>query len=166
MQKQNFLGQMLVSAFADNGNLVINAVDHLMGSPDLISIRARATSSRPFERVERLRLDADSRFRATEERLQQELDDTERKLAEMQASRDGGDLTVFSEEQSNELQRFIDQRLQIRTDLRQVRHDLDREIDALGTRLKVINLVLVPALVIIFALAYSHVRRRPREETS
>lgn len=163
VQKQDFLGQSLVSSFADNGNLVVNSVDHLLGSPDLISVRTRPSTSKPFERVENLRLDAENRFRATEERLQQELQETERKLAEMQTARNDGDLAVLNEEQSEEIQRFMDQRVQIRSDLRQVRHDLDREIDALGTRLKLVNIVVVPLLLIGLALAYSATRRRRRE---
>ncbi|MFT5138731.1 MAG: ABC-type uncharacterized transport system involved in gliding motility auxiliary subunit [Lysobacterales bacterium] len=163
VQKQNFLGQTLVNSFADNGSLVINAVDHLMGSPDLISVRARATTTKPFSRVENLRFEAEARYRATEEKLQSDLEETERKISEMQTTRNDGDLTVFSQEQSEEVQRFMDQRVQIRTDLRQVRHDLDREIDALGTRLKLLNIALVPLLVIVFALVYSHRRHKRRE---
>ncbi len=163
VQKQNFLGQSLVSSFADNGNLVVNAVDHLLGTRDLISVRTRATTRRPFDRVERLRLAAEDQYRATEERLQRELEETERKLAEMQSSRNDGDLTVFSQAQQDEVQSFMDQRLKIRSDLRQVRHSLDREIDALGTRLKIINIVLIPVLVVLAALAYGHLRRRRRE---
>lgn len=164
VQKQNFLGQTIASSFADNGNLVINAVDHLLGSPDLISVRTRATTSRPFDRVEELRLAAENRFRATEERLQQELEDTEQKLAELQSSRNDGNLDVFSNEQREAVDRFMEQRLQIRSDLRAVRHDLERDIDALGTRLKLINIVLIPLLVAASALVYGRVRRRRREE--
>jgi ABC-type uncharacterized transport system involved in gliding motility auxiliary subunit len=166
VQKQNFLGQMLVSSFADNGSLVVNAVDHLLGSPDLISIRTRASTSMPFERVEQLRLAAESRFRDTEQRLAQELEDTELRLAEMQSARNEGDLTVLSEEQQAAVQRFMDQRLQIRSDLRDVRHDLEREIDALGTRLKLINIGLVPLLVVLAALLYGQVRRQRRRSGS
>lgn len=160
VQKQNFLGQTLVNSFADNGSLVINGVDHLLGSQDLISIRTRATSTRPFDRVAALRLLAEKEFRVTEEKLQRELEETERKLTEMQSVREDADLTVLSEAQQDEIQRFVDQRLQIRKELREVRHSLDRDIDALSTRLKVINIGLVPALVIVVALLLSHLRRR------
>lgn len=160
VQKQNFLGQTLVNSFADNGSLVINGVDHLLGSQDLISIRTRATSTRPFDRVAALRLLAEKEFRVTEEKLQRELEETERKLTEMQSVREDADLTVLSEAQQDEIQRFVDQRLQIRKELREVRHSLDRDIDALSTRLKVINIALVPALVIVVALLLSHLRRR------
>jgi len=164
VQKQNFLGRTLVNSFADNGALAINGVDHLLGSSDLISIRTRSTSARPFERVDALRLEAENKFRATEERLQRELEETERKLTEMQSTREDGDLMVLSEAQQEEIQRFMDQRLQIRSDLREVRHSLDREIDALGTRLKVLNIAVVPLLVIGAALVFGHYRRRRREE--
>ena len=164
VQKQNFLGRTLVNSFADNGTLAINGVDHLLGSSDLISIRTRSTSARPFTRVDALRLEAENQFRATEERLQRELEETERKLTEMQSAREDGDLLVLSEEQQQEIQRFVDQRLQIRSDLREVRHDLDREIDALGTRLKIVNIAAVPLLVVVAALVFSHYRRRRREE--
>ncbi|MDT8321433.1 MAG: Gldg family protein [Xanthomonadales bacterium] len=47
VQKQPFLGESLVSAFADNAAIVVNAVDNLLGNRDLISIRTRASSGRP-----------------------------------------------------------------------------------------------------------------------
>ncbi len=160
VQKQPFLGQTLVNAFADNGDLVVNAVDNLLGNTDLISIRTRASSSRPFERVNEIQADAEQRYRATEERLQQELAETEQKLAELQAARGEDDMLILSEEQQQEIQRFMDRRLEIRQELRRVQHDLQRDIDRLGTRLKAVNIVLVPLLVIGAAVLYGLHRRR------
>ncbi len=165
VQRQNFFGQSLVNSFADNGTLVVNAVDNLLGSSDLINIRTRASSARPFTRVETLRLEAEGRYRATEERLNQELAETERNLVELQAARTEGDLTVMNQDQEAELQRFMDQRIQIRGELREVQLNLNRDIDSLGTRLKVVNIVIVPALVVLFALVAAH-RRRRRQEAS
>ena len=160
VQKQPFLGQTLVNSFADNGNIVVNAVDNLLGNSDLISIRTRANSGRPFDRVSHLQADAERRYRATEERLQQELAETEQKLTELQAARGQDDMLILSEEQQQEVQRFVDRKLQIRRDLRQVQHDLQRDIDRLGTRLKVLNIVVVPALVIVVAVLFGWRRRR------
>jgi len=165
VQKQAFLGENLVSAFADNGSLVVNAVDNMLGNQDLISIRTRASSGRPFERVNNLRVEAERSYRATEERLQQELAETERNLTDLQAARGDGDLLVLSVEQQDEVQRFMDRRLEIRKELRHVQHDLQRDIDRLGTHLKLINIALVPALVMVVALLYS-IRRRKRQEIS
>ena len=163
IQKQNFLGQTVVNSFADNGTLIVNIADQMLGSQDLIRIRARASSSRPFDRVVALRLSAEQQFRDTEERLQQELEETERRLTEMQASRQDGELTVLNTDQQHELQRFLDRKLEIRSELRQVQHDLTRDIKALGMRLKFINIVLMPLLIILVALLFGHYRRKRRE---
>ena len=109
-----------------------------------------------------MRVEAERNYRATEERLQRELAETERNLTELQAARGDGDLLVLSDEQQQEVQRFMDRRLEIRKELRQVQHDLQRDIDRLGTRLKLVNIALVPALVMVAALIYS-VRRRRRQ---
>ena len=163
VQRQPFFGQDIVSAFADNGSLAINAVDNMLGNRDLISIRTRANSARPFTRVDELRVEAEQAYRATEERLQQELQETERRLSDLQAAKGEGELTIISDEQQEEIQRFMDRRLEIRRELRQVQHDLQSDIDRLGTRLKLINIGLIPVVVLVFALVYA-VRRRRRQD--
>jgi len=164
VQKQNFLGRTVANSFADNGTLIVNIADQLLGSSDLIGIRTRASTTRPFDRVEALKFSAEARFRDTEERLQKELEETERTLTEMQSLRQDGELTVLTTEQEEEVQRFVDRKLQIRSELRQVQHDLSREIEALGMRLKFINIVLVPLLIVIAALVFRRMQRRRREK--
>jgi len=164
VQKQNFLGQTVANSFADNGTLVVNIADQLLGSSDLIGIRTRASTTQPFERVEALKLSAEARFSDTEKRLQAELEETERTLTEMQSLRQDGELTVLTSEQEAEVQRFVDRKLQIRSELRQVQHDLSRDIEALGMWLKFLNIVLVPILIVIAALVFGQIRRRRREK--
>lgn len=163
VQKQPFLGQVIVNSFADNGNIVVNSVDNLLGDVDLISIRTRASSSRPFERVDALQLAAEQSYRTTEERLQMELAETEARLTELQSARGEEDLQVLTPEQQEEVQRFMDRKLEIRKDLRQVQHDLQRDIDQLGTQLKLVNIAVVPAVVILFAIFFGW-RRRHRQD--
>jgi ABC-type uncharacterized transport system involved in gliding motility auxiliary subunit len=163
VQKQSFLGQTIANSFADNGTLVANIADQLLGSSDLIAIRTRASTNRPFDRVEALRLSAEAQFRDTEERLQAELEETERTLTEMQSARQDSELTVLTPGQEEEVQRFVDRKLQIRVELRQVQHDLSRDIEALGMRLKFVNIVLVPILIVIAALVIGRARRRRQE---
>ena len=85
VRSQNFFGQRITQAWASNGDLVQNALDNLAGSADLISVRGRATFTRPFERVEKLRRAADERFRAKEQELEQQLQATEEKLTALQS---------------------------------------------------------------------------------
>ncbi len=166
VQAQNFLGQRLLSAFANNGDFVINALDNLSGSAALVGLRSRATYTRPFIRVEELRRRADLEFRATEDRLEAELTQTEQRLGELQAARnDGGSSLIMSPEQQAEIQRFLDEQVRIRQELRAVRRNLDADIDRLGTWLKVVNIALVPVLLTIAALGVVVVRRRRKSPT-
>jgi len=166
VQKQNFLGQTLVNSFADNGTLVANLAEQLLGTSDLIGIRARASTNRPFDRVSELRLSAEAQFRDTEKRLQKELKETEKTLANIQAKRQDSELAVLNTDQQDELQKFLTRKAEIRSQLRQVQHDLNKDIKSLGMRLKFINIVLVPVLIIIAALLLGQARRRRRERGS
>ena len=164
VQVQSFFGQQIANTFANNGAFVVNALENLSGSSDLIGVRSRATFTRPFTRVEELRVDAEARFRATEERLQQELDETERRLVELQSAREDTGNILLSQEQRDEIDRFTDQRAAIRQELRAVQRGLDEDIERLGTRLKIINIGLVPFLLAVFVLIA--VWRRNRSATS
>lgn len=160
VQRQRFFGTTMLEPFADNGDFVINAIDNLIGNADLISVRSRATSNRPFTLVESLRREAEASLRATEQRLEAELAETEQRLTELQQARGDSDLDILTAEQEAELDRFMEQRLEIRRQLRQVRREVDEDIEALGTRIKVINIALMPMLVTLFALGLAWRRRR------
>lgn len=147
VQVQNFFGQRIASPWADNGALLVNLADHLGGSADLISLRARGQYSRPFERVDTLRRDAEQQFLASEQRLQQELEETEQQLSALQEQRDGdnGVLTLSAEQQAA-IAAFQQKKIEIRKELRNVQHELDKDIEALGIRLKVLNIFVLPLL--------------------
>lgn len=157
---QNFFGQQVADAFASNGAFVVNALENLAGSTDLISVRSRGSFSRPFTRVEELRAGAEARFRETEKQLQQELADTERRISELQSSREDSGSLLLTPEQQAEIDRFIDQRASIRKELRAVQRGLDEDIENLGTWLKVINIGLVPLLLTLVTLLVLWRRRR------
>lgn len=163
VQVQDFFGQRVPQPWADNGGLLINALDNLSGSEALISVRSRGDFSRPFTVVEDLQRQAERRYRASEQRLQQQLAETEQRLAQMQQGQDPSQLTELSPEQQQEIQRYLDQKLQIRKQLRDVRFQLNADIERLGAWLKVINIALVPALLTLGVLLWwvaGRLRRR------
>ncbi len=165
VEQQNILGQMMLRVFANNGDFVINLVDNLSGSSALLSIRGRSTSQRPFTRVQALRNVADQKFLQKERELEQELADTRRRLEELQPAK-GTQPSTASVEQRREIEQFRQRQLAINKELRDVQHQLNAQIDALGLRLKFINIVLVPMLVTLFGLLYGWRRsRRSRERT-
>ncbi len=160
VQVQNFLGQRVANAFANNGDLFINGLDILSGSSALIGIRGRATSSRPFTTVQALQRQAEERFRETEQQLQQELSDTERRLNELQTGRNESGALVLSAEQRTELERFRGRQLEVRSELRNVRRQLNADIDSLGSWLKFLNVWFLPVLLTALVSGVIWWRRR------
>lgn len=161
---QNFLGQPIHDAWASNGDFAVNIVDNLLGSSDLISVRGRATATKPFTRVETLRREADEQFRTQEQILQNKLRGTEQKIAQLQSQRDDQSSQIMSPEQSAEIQRFQAEKLQVRKELRKVRHKLDKNIQNLGSWLKAINIGLMPVILTILALVLSALRIKKRAQ--
>jgi ABC-type uncharacterized transport system involved in gliding motility auxiliary subunit len=161
VHEQNFFGQRMTQAWASNGDLVQNALDNLSGSADLISVRGRASFTRPFERVERLRRAADDRFRAKEQELERQLRETEEKLTGLQ-SKGGGTSAelLLTPAQEQEIEHFQTEKLRIRKQLRAVRAGLDEDIKRLGTALKILNIIVVPGIFAVLALLIAAWRRR------
>ena len=58
------------------------------------------------------------------------------------------------------MQQFLKDKLAIRRELRDVRYQLNADIDALGRRLKFINIALVPLLLTLGVLTLWFWRRR------
>ncbi|MDH3690545.1 MAG: Gldg family protein [Gammaproteobacteria bacterium] len=159
---QNFLGTEIALPQAANGAFVVNAVDNLTGSNDLISVRNRGNFARPFDRVQEIRQDAELRFRAKEQDLLNRLDQTEQRLVSLESGKTEKDTLILSEAQQQEITKFREEKVQIRKDLRDVRHRLDQDIQRLETTLKFVNIGLVPILIVLSGMAVSawQVRRR------
>jgi ABC-type uncharacterized transport system involved in gliding motility auxiliary subunit len=157
LETQNLLGSQVLEPFANNGDLVSNIVDNLSGSSGLLSIRGRAGSQRPFTRVQALQAEADQKYLTKRRELERELQETQSRLSEMQPAKGTG---------SNEQKLEYERKLTLVKEIRDVQHRLNAEIDALGLRVKFVNIVLVPALVALFGLIYGWRRtRRTRRGT-
>jgi ABC-type uncharacterized transport system involved in gliding motility auxiliary subunit len=162
VQIRDLFGQRVAQAFANNGDLVANILDNLSGTSALISVRGRATFSRPFERVEALRRQADDRLRGKALELQAELQQTETKLTNLQSKRNDQSSLMLSAEQEAELKRFVAEKTRVRRELRETQRGLDVEINRLNSWLKVINIAIAPLCVAVAGVIILSLRRRRR----
>jgi|AntRauTorcE11898_2_1112593.scaffolds.fasta_scaffold00230_15 ABC-type uncharacterized transport system involved in gliding motility auxiliary subunit len=155
--------QRVREAFAGNGDMVANAVENLLGSDALIGIRGQGTSARPFTRVEKLQQEAANQFREKEREVREALEETEQRLEALRSGRQEGEGgVILSAEQQRELEAQRERRNRLRRELREVRQRLDARIEALGDRLRLLNIVAVPGVVALVALLVFGVRRRRR----
>jgi ABC-type uncharacterized transport system involved in gliding motility auxiliary subunit len=157
---RNLFGTRLAIPTASNGDFVIHALDNLSGSNDLISLRTRASFDRPFDRIEAMRKEAEQRYLAREQALQEELAATERRLTELQSEKEDAGSLILSPEQSAEIERFRDEQVATRKALRAVQHDLRKDIDRFQLWIKVVNIGLVPLLVGLTAAGVASWRTR------
>ncbi len=160
VHSQQLAGQRIAQPFANNSDLLANALDNLAGSDDLISIRGRAGYQRPFTRVEALRAQADDRFRDKERELEKELHATEDQLAALQSQRADRSGAILTPDQEQALTRFQAEKLRIRKELRDVQLGLDQNITRLGNWLKFINIVLAPVLFAVITVLTGVLLRR------
>ncbi|BBP84966.1 hypothetical protein PHLH8_46080 [Pseudomonas sp. Pc102] len=160
VQVQDFFGQRVPQPWADNSGFAINALDNLAGSEALISVRSRGRFTRPFTVVESLQREAETRFREQEQVLQQRLADTEEKLASLQKNQDPTKALELTPEQQATLQQFMQEKVRIRKELREVNYQLNADIEKLGRTLKFINIALVPLVLTLGVLLLWFWRRR------
>lgn len=154
------LGNLLLGyqKLADNGELIIGAADNLSGSSDLISLRARGKFYRPFTRVEEIRKQAEDKYLAEEKKLRDELTATQQKIDRILQAAAPGSSVILTPEQQAEIDASRKAMVDTKKRLRDVNHQLRKDIESLGSRLKVLNIGLMPVAVGLLAVGLSMYR--------
>ncbi len=166
VQVQNFLGQRMAYPISQNPALLLNGIENLSGSSDLISVRSRGNSTREFTLVKDIQREAEDKYRAREQQLLDSIDEIEANLREIQTTTDEqGQVSLYlTPEQKTAIESYQEKRVDARKELRQVRFELNKDIESLGTTVKVLNIGAIPLLVAILAVVLGIIRvqrRRP-----
>jgi len=161
VQVMNSLFGAIAQPINDNLTLFGNTVEQFAGREELIGVRSRGQFNRPFSKVDALEVKAMKKWQAEEERLEAALQETQQRLTELQQQKTGKERLILSKEQQSELEQFRKTQADTRKQLKEVRKNLNREIESLGLTLKVVNIALIPFLVIIFGL-YRGFQRKKR----
>jgi ABC-type uncharacterized transport system involved in gliding motility auxiliary subunit len=162
VQSQDFFGQRVIVPTANNGDFVANAVEVLAGGNDLVGLRSRGTSARPFEVVNEIERNAQERYSAEERALQQKLKDTQTKLAELTGKDRGNAPATLSPEQAKTIEEFRSEMLQTRRQLREVQAALRSDIGRLKGGLEFLDIALIPIIVAAAAVVIGVVRLKRR----
>ena len=167
VQTQQFFGQKVAIPSANNADFVVNALDNLTGSNALIGLRSRGISDRPFTLVRAIQQDAESRFQAKEQELQDKVKDTEKKLADLRGTgKEAGGQAILTPKQAQEMEAFRAQLVQTRGALREVQRALRQDIDRLQSIVRFVDIGLIPLVVAIVAVVVGIVRLRRRRHAS
>ena len=150
---------------ADNGLFVFNALEQATGDRMLSGLKSRGRYQRPFDRVEQLRKDAESRYLVEEQQLEDEIKKSEMRINELQRERggagagvDASGMLVLTPEQVEELKKLESTQIDARKKLREVQRSLRADIEKTGTALMVLNVVAWPLVVAFIATMWISVR--------
>ena len=160
LRKFNLLGTSAAEPLNDNLSFAANSLDFLSGSQDLVSIRGKGNSLRPFKVVEAMAAKAGEKYREKLDALEAQLTEVQSKLTELQGKKTEGNRLIASPEVAKAIDDFQRQQAQLRRERREIRRALREGIDALENRLLAINLLASPLLVCAFGLWFSRYRRK------
>lgn len=162
LQKQNSPFGEMVSALNANLNFAQNLVEQMAGDSNLIGLRSRGSTSRPFTRIKQLEAAAEASGQKQIDDLQQSLQDTEQKLNDLQQQNPNNkdQKLILSPQQQAEIDNFRKKQAEVSRELRQAQKDLRREVVSLETRLTWLNILAMPCAITLAGVTTALVKRR------
>ena len=157
LMDRNWLTQR--GAFANNGDFVLNVMEKMVGGNALSGLRGKSTSWRPFEKIIALEKIAEEKFLIEEQMLAKKLKGMEDKIRNLTQNNDE-DSDVLSPETIKAIDGFKTEMMTTRSQLRNVKFDLRRDVETLKKWIISINVAILPIIFAGFALILSLRRKR------
>jgi ABC-type uncharacterized transport system involved in gliding motility auxiliary subunit len=157
--KQQLNDKVMYVPVADNGAFVMNALDYLAGSRDLISLRSRSDVSKTFKVLQDLKRTAEVKFRAQEEQLEKKVGNIEEALNQVKNYTSGNNTNLPSTKDRKEIEKYRAALIAARKELRDVRYQLQKDMSTLSGIVSFVNIGLVPIFVILAAMFVPWVRQ-------
>lgn len=160
VRRFNFLGVQAAEPLNDNLAFASNSLEFLGGSEDLLSIRGKGTSLRPFDVVRQMEVEAQRRYQEQLSSLESRLGDIQAKLTELQGRRGEGNRLIASPEIQKAIEDAQKQQAKVQGERRKIRKALREDIERLEKTLLAIN-ILAPVLMVgVFGAWFYRARRR------
>lgn len=142
---------------AVDGNLpmFLNTVEILSGGGDLLQVRSRASTRRPFAKMDELRENVEKKFRPSLTQKQAEMDKIAADMGPLRVK--NGQLVDPA--QIKKLQELMDKQTQIKREIREIKKDQNKDIDFTQNIITLLNVFGVPLLVVAVGLTLA-IRRR------
>ncbi len=156
----SFFGKVIVG---DNSALLMNAIDDLAGSSDLISIRSRGNFQRPFAVVEKIEKEAEKETAEEVARLNADIQGFNNELQAILASAKGEKAEIVGSSIIQKQRELEVKKRQAERQLREVRKKRHLRIEHLSNTLRNFNMLTAPVVILAVAIvlaARRSVRKR------
>lgn len=143
----------------DNHKVLLNAVDYLFGSEELMQVRSKATIRRPFTLFDEIEAQADRDMLEREKQLRADLERFEEELREKQSSISSRNAALFQKQVQDEVDDLNRRIRESNAELREIRKQKRAALEGEETFVRVTTLALTPALVLVLGLGLFFRRR-------
>ncbi|MHB1080378.1 MAG: Gldg family protein [Prosthecobacter sp.] len=155
-------GELGVGLVTNGGNLpmLLNAVEVLVGGGDLIQVRNRKSPVRPFIKLKEMRETVEEKYRPQLIQLEKERQELAEKLSKARPQLDlkKGALIV-DQGTMNNIKEMEKNSKTIDKEVRNIRKEVNKEVEFRKTLIKTLNVLVVPLLVGVVGLVFAMQRR-------
>jgi len=143
----------------DNSALVLNALEYLSGTGDLIAIRSRGRFNRPFVKVDQIEAEAEKATAAEMEAISRKIAEYEEKLRQLSAGASSEeDVELVRSAALSERQKLQEEIYRARREQRMLQDGKRKQIESLKASLQTHNMVWAPVAVLVIAIILAIVR--------
>ncbi|MDK1030845.1 MAG: GldG family protein [Planctomycetia bacterium] len=153
--RRTFFG---VTQVGDNASVVLNALEFLGGTGDLIAIRSRGRFDRPFEKVRQIEAEADKATAEETDSINIKIARFEETLDNLSARATDDNIDLIQSKALAERQKLQDEIRKARKELRALNTKKRLKIEELKASLQTHNMVWAPAAVLLIAVALAVLR--------
>tara|TARA_Y100001968_G_scaffold91517_1_gene82326 strand:+ start:1921 stop:4533 length:2613 start_codon:yes stop_codon:yes gene_type:complete len=160
LQTTEIQGRTMVRPLNDNLTFLLNLLEFASGDRSLINIRSRGRLNRPFLKVESLFRAAQEAYQAEEKQLSERISTVEKLIAKAPDAAGVSKLSQLPTKLQKRVKELKTLALDLRRELRALRRTIREDVESLGQRLTLINMISGPFLVFFFWLFVSAYRGR------
>jgi ABC-type uncharacterized transport system involved in gliding motility auxiliary subunit len=146
-----------VMAVNSNLPMLLNVMEFLTGGSDLINVRSRAVTRRPFTKMQEIKLAVESKYEPLVQQKEKEMQKIVEEITAKGVQPDGkgnGIIVVNPEE----IRKLRDQQVALQKDIRTIRKEQNRDKDRKEMQITALNILGIPLLLVAFGVTLA-VRR-------
>ena len=162
--QRNILG--LTSAVNDNYKILLNSIDFLLGSDDLMSVRSKPSISRPFELFDEIEAEAEKETLDRERQIREEIESFQTELQSKQNEITQSNAALFQRNLQEEGDRLNERIQDASSELRDIRQDRRAALEKEENKVRFAVLGWMPALILILGMLLYFQRLRQHKEAS
>lgn len=156
----------IIIPILDNANFVLNTLEGLIGGENLINLRGKSALDRRFDVIENIRKISQQQFKIKEQKILEKIENTKQGLREIWSKKTFEGRENFTPDELSLIANIRKSLDRMRIELRDIRLNMNEDIDKIDSRIKFINIYLVPLIIILGLTIFAILARRKYRHTT